>query len=239
MDARLRLVLVLGCAAGALGALSLALPSPWDLVAVAPWALALGGPLALWLLHPMLLADERGWARLLAYALPGLAVAGALRESLRVLWGPFGQEFAQRHHAMLALHALWLLATLALAFAAGRRLSRDERGPTLGLALTALLAATVADVMLALVLVEVGALLAASRFERAPAAWGRAAAAASIVLLVGLAGLWTAAGAPWPPRLALDGTAFGLGILPLLAAAGLAFVATLLLAERAPRAAPA
>lgn len=227
--------MVVAAATGALAAVSVGFPSPWDLVAVQPWALALGGPLALWMLQPALARDERAWAVAVALALPGVAVAAAARETLHVAAYAPAPEHALRHAVALAVHGVWLALTLLLAARCAMRASVEQRWTLAGFGLGAALAALVVHPMAFLLPLEIVAIAALARFSRPLAAWGRAGVAAGVVLGIGAIVLWVASGPSWPPRLRLDEVAFRLGVLPLLAGATLAFVATLFVRAPAPQ----
>lgn len=234
MDPAVGRVLVVAAATGALAAAGAALASPWDLVAVQPWMLALGGPLVLWLMQPALARDERAWAVVVALALPGVAVAAAVRETLHVSAYAPAPETVVRHGVSLAIHGVWLALTVLLAARCAWKTAPERRWALGGFAAAALLVALVAHPIVLLILLELAAVAALARFSRPLAAWGRAVVAAAVVAGAGLLALGVASGPTWPPRLILDEVAFGLGVMPLVAGAGLAFVATLFV--RAPTA---
>lgn len=227
--------MVLVAATGALAAVSLSFPSPWDLVAVQPWALALGGPLALWLLQPPLARDGRAWAVAVALALPGVALAAAARETLHVVAYAPAPEQAARHAVALAIHGVWLALTAVLAARCAARATPEQRWTIGGFGVAAALAAFVVHPMALLLPLEVAAIAALARFARPPEAWARAGVAAGAVMAIGAIALWAASGLSWPPRLRLDEVAFGLGVMPLLAGAAIAFVATLFVRAPAPQ----
>jgi hypothetical protein len=218
--------------AGAVAALSLAFPSPFDVVAVLPWALVVGGPAVLWLVQPRLAREERTWPRALGLALPALALAAALRESLSVFTRDVGSDLMARHVAMAAVHAAWLFATVLLAARSWRRVEARDRASAAGFGAAALVLAIVADLMPVLVVAELAALAVVARHARPFAAWRRAAVAGLVVLGAGGFGLWVAVGAPRSVGPAVDAVTSGLGIMPVLAAGALAFVAFLALPTR-------
>lgn len=132
MDRPQGLALLLVQAFVATGALALlTFGTPYDVFGVAPWALLIGGPAGVYALAPLGTADARSWARACALALPVAALAFLAREGAGHLVALDGAT-SPRAIALVALHALLVVALLAAWAARRRQLAPPSRSLRLG-----------------------------------------------------------------------------------------------------------
>ena len=232
MEAWARQLLVAGGVSAAAYASSPLVSAPWHVVLAFPGVLVLGGPLAILVLAPRLIGHERAWARGVAVALPGVALAVAVREGLRsAAYEPY-PEVAASHAAQLVGDALWIAATACALAWLVRGLDGEERWRLAGCAAAAASAAVFFDIAPLLFALQAAALVGVVRFHRPAIVWARASVLGAGVLGAGLALLWLVAGQLWPPKLVLDETA-SIAVIPLALAAIVAFLATLVRGGRA------